>query len=67
MFHFLVTKKFWKVIKPFFSDKGLNSDKLLLVEKGNLVNNEKVLAKAFNHFFINVIGLKDCKNLRSKS
>ena len=27
-------KKFWKIIKPYFSNKGLNSNKMLLKEKG---------------------------------
>ena len=37
-------RKFWKTIKPYFSNKGLNSNKSLLKEKGNLVSNEKQLA-----------------------
>lgn len=38
-----INKISWKTIKQFFSNKGLNSNKLLLVEKGNLVSNEKIL------------------------
>ena len=30
-------KKFLKTIKPYFSNKGLNSNKMLPKEKGNLV------------------------------
>ena len=30
-------KKFWKTIKPYLSNKGLNSNKILLKEKGELV------------------------------
>ena len=37
-------RKFWKTIKPYFTNKGLNSNKLLLREKGNLASNEKQLA-----------------------
>ena len=48
-------KKFWRRIKPFFSNKMLNPNKLLLVAKGILVSNEKHLANIFNHFFINII------------
>ena len=33
-------RKFWKTIKPYFSNRGLNSNKLLLKEKGNLVSDE---------------------------
>ena len=28
-----VSKKFWKTIKPYFSNKGLNSNKILLKER----------------------------------
>ena len=38
------SRNFWKTIKPYFTDKGLNSNKLLLKEKGSLVSNEKQLA-----------------------
>ena len=47
-------RKFWKTIKPYFSYKGLNSNKLLLKEKGNLVSNEKELATIMSNFFINI-------------
>ena len=38
-------KKFWKTIKPYFSSKGLNSNKMLLKEKGELIPNEIELEK----------------------
>ena len=47
-------RKVWKTIKPYFSNKGLNSKKLLLKEKGNLVSDEKELATIMNNFFINI-------------
>ena len=31
------TKKFWKTIKPYFNNKGLNSIKIFLSEKGRLI------------------------------
>ena len=37
-------KKFWKAIKPFLSNKGLNSNKLMLREKDVVVADEKALA-----------------------
>ena len=40
--------------KPYFNNKGLNSNKLLLKEKGNLVSDEKELATIINNFFINI-------------
>ena len=54
-------RNFWKTIKPYFSNKGLNSNKLLLKEKGNLVSDEKELATIMNNFFINIT-----KNLELK-
>ena len=38
------SRNFWKTIKPYFTNKGQNSNKLLLKEKGSLVSNEKQLA-----------------------
>ena len=43
-------RKFWKTIKPFFSNKGLNSNKFLLKEKGNLASTATIM----NSFFINI-------------
>ena len=50
----LDNRKFWKTIKPYFSNKGLNSSKLLLKEKGNLVPDEKEVATIMNNVFINI-------------
>ena len=30
-------RKLWKIIKPFFSNKGLNSNKLMLKENNRLI------------------------------
>ena len=43
-------KKFWKTIKPYFSNKGLNSNKILVKEKGELVSNEIELASIMKKF-----------------
>ena len=40
-------RKFWKTIERYFSNKGLNSNKLLLKEKSNLVSDENELATIF--------------------
>ena len=45
-------RKFWKTVKLYFSNKGLNSNQFLLKEKRNLVSNEKQLATIMNSFFI---------------
>ena len=47
-------KKFWKTIKPFFSNKGLNSNKMLLKEKGEFVSDKNQTASIMKMFFINI-------------
>ena len=50
-------RKLWKTIKPYFSNKDLNSNKLLLKKKGNLVSDKKELKELgtiMNNFFINI-------------
>ena len=55
-------KKFWKTVKPYFTNKALNSNKLLLKEKGNLVSNERQLATIMNSFCIDIT----CQRFRTK-
>ena len=47
-------KKFWKIIQPFFSNKILNSNKLILREKDVLVTDERALAALMNKYFVNI-------------
>ena len=46
--------KFWKTIKPFFSNKGLNCNKLILKENNRLITEEKELATVMNTIFVNI-------------
>ena len=34
-------KKFWKTIRPYFSDKGYNQTKITIVEKDSIITDEK--------------------------
>ena len=56
------TKKLWKRIRPYFSNKGLNSNKILLPEKGRLIKDLIAIATTYmNDYFLNIkqtIGLK---------
>ena len=47
-------KTFWKTIKPFFSDKGINSLKLMLIENYTVVTEETDLVEIINDYFINI-------------
>ena len=48
-------KKFWKIIKPFFRNKGLNSDILILREKDISTFDEKPLTTLRRKYFVNII------------
>ena len=45
-------KNFWETVKPYFSNKRLNSNKMLLKEKGKLISDEKQLASIMSKFSI---------------
>ena len=48
-------KKFQKIVKPFLSDKSINSDKIHLNENGELINSKTKTAKVLNEFFSNIV------------
>ena len=54
-------RKFWKTINPFFSNKVLNSNKLMLKENSRLISKEKELATVMNTFFVNITESLDLK------
>ena len=47
-------KTFWKSVKPFFSNKGLNSNNILLVEENEIVNDDGKIATIMNRYFTNI-------------
>ena len=49
-------KAFWKTIKPYFSNKGLNSSSLILSEKNEIVTNEQDIANIMNNYFTGITG-----------
>ena len=56
-------KKFWKTIKPFFSNKGLNTDNLMPIENNKLISEESVLADTPNQHFTNITEQMSIKKL----
>ena len=48
-------KKFWKSVKPLFSEKSLTRDNITLIEKGSITDDSKEVADTFNDFFINAV------------
>ena len=55
--HVTDNKMFWKTVKPFLSDKMVNSPKITLVENKEIINNDKKIAKTFKTFFINIVSI----------
>ena len=47
-------KTFWKSVKPFFSNKGLNSNNILLKEGNEIVNDDGKIAFIMNMYFTNI-------------
>lgn len=43
---------FWKTVKPFFTDKGINNKKMLFIEEGQTIANNKRISKKLNKFFM---------------
>ena len=49
-------KDFWKLIKPFLTNKGfLENAEIMLAEKDNIVTEEKELVRIFNDHNINFV------------
>ena len=47
-------KKFRKTIKPFFSDKGLNTNNMMLVEDNEIVREEEIIPNIMSNYFTNI-------------
>ena len=48
-------KKFWKTVKPFFSDKVTTFPQITLVENDEIISDESKVANSFNNFFENAV------------
>ena len=48
-------KKFWKTVKPLFSDKVKSSEKITLVHEDKIITTDDENGKILNSFFSNVI------------
>ena len=59
-------KKFWKKVKPFFSDKGLETNNIILKGKNELITDSSTLANLFKYYFINITNTLKLKKSPSK-
>ena len=56
------SKRFWKFIKPFLTNKGfIGRDNITLVKKKAVTTDEKTLAGTFNKHYINIVDMSSEK------
>ena len=64
-------RKFWRTVKPLFSDKVQVPTSLTLLENNNLISNDEEVAEVFNNYFANItdaLGIKEItENISSVS
>ena len=48
-------KKFWKTVKPFFSDKGVGKTDITLIEGDQIFQEDSEVAKILGDFFCNAV------------
>ena len=54
-------KKFWNIVKPFFSDKVVTSENITLLENNDIFEDDENVSNIFNNFFSNVVKSLDVK------
>ena len=60
-------KTFWKYIKPNFSNKGSNSNKITLVENDVIITIDRVISKIMNEFHVNATEKLKIKPFKTSS
>ena len=48
-------KKFWKTVKPFFSDKAVSTDSISLIDNNKIYDDDEKVSEIFNDFFSNAV------------
>ena len=47
-------KKFWRAVKPVFSNGDPMGDNIILIENGDVVSDDKIIAECLNTHFVNI-------------
>ena len=63
----MTTNGFGKKIKPWISDKGLETNNIILKDKNRLVTDSPTIANTFNNYFINITNTLDLEPSTPKS
>ena len=64
------SKKFWKTIRPSFSNKTKTANTIILSEKDDIIKEEKIIAKTLNNHFTDItksLKLKKVKSFDNKN
>ena len=56
-------RKFWKYIKPSFSDKIATSSNLILYDNEDIISKENDVAEIFNSYFSNIVNTSDITDM----
>ena len=48
-------KSFWKIVKPFLSNKTISSEKITIINDDELITDELKVANTLNDFFSSII------------
>ena len=48
-------KKFWKTVKPFFSDKAVTTDNIAIIDNNEIYDDDEKVSQIFNDFFSNAV------------
>ena len=57
-----MSKKFWKTFKPFFSTKYTPTEKMIIVEKGEVLTDDRAIAECMNDYFVNITKTLEIKS-----
>ena len=53
----------WKICKPYFSNKGVNGSKILLLENDVIISKDEIIANIFNHYFRDIASTLPIRSL----
>ena len=49
------SKRFWRSVKPLFSDKGITEKNIIIIDKNTIVDNDSNVSEIFSNFFSDAI------------
>ena len=53
--NFAVNRTFWRTVRPFLSNKSIENEKIVLVEKEYILINDSSVGKVVNNFFLTLL------------